>query len=625
MKKVLKKSLKYSIKAMIGLFIVFVLFLGSLFFREQKLPRFVVDGIAEKYSTENFRLDCENAYFSFRYGLRLFNISLYDKRKEDAFSDPVARVKTVHYEFSKKTLSLDKLEYERLSDSYYNPVDDGSPDEAPLDFEIPDIPVTTIVMTSPSILGLKPDKVVLNVNMIPKMGCIAFNDLEIVSPSRSGDTVLRGSALMDLRSQKFTSHLKGSATQRQIRPLIETLDVRCALPYMDAFTDIPVPVKCDAFFDVDLLAGDFAMKLKLDVEKMGRYNSVPMAYAKGGIDFKSKNIDGRRNVVTKITVSDSEDCEGRKMAGWVTVDDFSGKFKVGYDCKTELKIEDALKIADFMEPSTFDFVRFDSDSSITVNGFTGTSAEALEFNNLEGEARAKSGSFSGFRFSNLNGRYSLKKDVVSLEAEMTGADGGKVNFSGFVGCEKFEDGKAHFALKGSYRNGTLKEWADTLRFDLGERKGNVDIDLDISGVAATNMWNTVNGSGSIRITEGHLARVKVFSGLTELLAEKVPGISFLVDQTQAFADFKFDNGVVSTENLYIEGGLVSIKGWGGYDIANDNLDFVVRVQFMKRESIAGKAVHLLTFPVTKTLLEFKVSGSIDDPKWENIQITDRIF
>ena len=610
---------------MIGLFIVFVLFLGSLFFREQKLPRFVVDSITAKCSTDNFLLDCENAYFSFRYGLRLFNISLYDKRKEDAFSNPVARAKIVHYEFSKKTLRLDTLEYERLSDSYYNPVDDGSPDEAPLDFEIPDIPVTTIVMTSPSILGLKPDKVALNVNMIPQMGCIAFNDLEIVSSSRHGDTVLRGSAMMDIENQKFTSHLKGSATQRQIRPLIETLDVQCALPYMDAFTDIPVPVKCDAFFDVDLLAGDFAMKLKLDVERMGRYNSVPMAYAKGEIDFKSKIIEGRRNVVTKVTVADAEDCEGRKLSGWVTVDDFSGKFKVGYDSKTELMIDDSLKIADFMDPSTFDFVRFDGDSRITVSGFSGTSSDALEFNDLNGEVWAKSGSLSGFRFSDLNGRYSLKKDVVSLEAAMAGTDGGKVDFSGFVWCEKFEDDKAHFALKGSYRNGTLKEWADTLRFDLGERKGSVDIDLDISGVATSNMWNTVNGVGSIRITEGHLARVKVFSGLTELLAEKVPGVSFLVDQTQASADFKFDNGIVSTKNLYIEGGLVSIKGWGGYDIANDNLDFVVRVQFMKRESLAGKAIHLLTFPVTKTLLEFKVSGSIDDPKWENIQITDRIF
>lgn len=610
---------------MIGLFIVFVLFLGSLFFREQKLPRFVVDSITAKCSTDNFLLDCENAYFSFRYGLRLFNISLYDKRKEDAFSNPVARAKIVHYEFSKKTLRLDTLEYERLSDSYYNPVDDGSPDEAPLDFEIPDIPVTTIVMTSPSILGLKPDKVALNVNMIPQMGCIAFNDLEIVSSSRHGDTVLRGSAMMDIENQKFTSHLKGSATQRQIRPLIETLDVQCALPYMDAFMDIPVPVKCDAFFDVDLLAGDFAMKLKLDVERMGRYNSVPMAYAKGEIDFKSKIIEGRRNVVTKVTVADAEDCEGRKLSGWVTVDDFSGKFKVGYDSKTELMIDDSLRIADFMDPSTFDFVRFDGDSRITVSGFSGTSSDALEFNDLNGEVWAKSGSLSGFRFSDLNGRYSLKKDVVSLEAAMAGTDGGKVDFFGFVWCEKFEDDKAHFALKGSYRNGTLKEWADTLRFDLGERKGNVDIDLDISGVATSNMWNTVNGVGSIRITEGHLARVKVFSGLTELLAEKVPGVSFLVDQTQASADFKFDNGIVSTKNLYIEGGLVSIKGWGGYDIANDNLDFVVRVQFMKRESLAGKAIHLLTFPVTKTLLEFKVSGSIDDPKWENIQITDRIF
>lgn len=625
MKKVLKKSLKYSIWAMIVLFIVFVLFLGSLFFREQKLPRFVVDMITETYSTENFLIDCENAYFSFRYGLRLFNISLYDMRKDDAVSAPVARAKIVHYEFSKKTLYLDKLEYERLSDSYYNPEEDGSPDESPLDFEIPDIPVTTIVMTSPSILGLTPDKVVCNVNMIPKMNSIAFNDIEIISPSRSGDIVLSGNALMDLENQKFTSHIKGMATQSQIRPLIETLDVQCALPYMDAFTDIPVPVKSDAFFDVDLLTGDFGMDLKLDVEKMGKYNSVPMAYAKGGINFNSKKIDGRRNLVTKIYVTDAEDCEGRKMSGWVMVDDFTGKFKVAYDCKTELKIEDAIKIADFIDPSVFDFMEFDAGSCVTVEGFTGTSSETLEFNDLKGTVRAEKGSLGGFKFSNLSGGYSLKEDVVTLDASLTGNDGGKVDFAGFILCEKFEEDKARFALKGSYRDGTLREWADALRLDLGERKGNVDIDLDISGVASSNMWNTVNGSGKIKISDGHLARVKVFSGLTEFLAAKVPGVSFLVDQTQASADFKFTNGVFSTDNLYIEGGLVSIKGWGNYDIANDNLDFVIRVQFMKKESIAGKIIHPLTFLVTKTFLEFKVSGSIDDPKWENIQITDRIF
>jgi hypothetical protein len=49
------------------------------------------------------------------------------------------------------------------------------------------------------------------------------------------------------------------------------------------------------------------------------------------------------------------------------------------------------------------------------------------------------------------------------------------------------------------------------------------------------------------------------------------------------------------------------------------------VQFTREESIAGKIVHYLTLPFTKLLLEFKVSGPIDNPKWENIQIVDRIL
>ena len=119
--------------------------------------------------------------------------------------------------------------------------------------------------------------------------------------------------------------------------------------------------------------------------------------------------------------------------------------------------------------------------------------------------------------------------------------------------------------------------------------------------------------------------MKLFSGLTESLAERVPGVSFLVDQTQASADVVFKNGVLTTENLYIDGGMISIKGWGSYDISKDDLDFVIRVQFTREESIAGKIVHYLTLPFTKLLLEFKVSGPIDNPRWENIQIVDRIL
>ncbi|MBO7206191.1 MAG: AsmA-like C-terminal region-containing protein [Kiritimatiellae bacterium] len=624
MKKALSKILKFFSKAMLCFFIVFVLFFGSLFFREQRLPRFIVDLISESLSNENFAVDCGGVYFSFCYGLRLQNISLVDTRLEDSFTKPVASAKDILYDFINDKLVIHNLEYKRLPDSYYSPQETDAP-FAPLECDLPNIKNLEVVLISPNILGLTPDKVLFTVKTSAKEKKILVDNAEVVLPGQDCDTIVNGNLIFDFESQILHTKMRGAATQRQIRPLLETLDLECALPYMDAFTDIPKPIEADCEIIADVFNGDFSMFLDLDVKKMGKYNSVPMAFAKGGIQFHSKINKGNLSVVTKVFVSSSEDYEGRTMSGWLTIDNFSGRFKVNYDVKSGLKIDDSLKIADFMDPALLSFVNFDSSSLVTIAGYTGTVCENSDLNNICGDFKSDRGSFDGFNFVDLTGRYSLKEDVVSIDTDMNGADGGKVKFSTSIFCEKFDDEKAHFKIKGSYRDGSLKELADALSFDLGDRKGDVSIDLDISGDFSTNIWKTVNGKGRIAVTNGHLARMKLFSGLTELLAERVPGVAFLVDQTQASADVTFENGVLTTKNLFIDGGIISIKGWGSYDIAKDNLDFVVRVQFTKEESIAGKIVHYLTIPFTKLLLEFKVIGPIDNPRWENIQIIDRIL
>ena len=624
MKKALRNFLRYFSKTMLCLFIVFLLFLGSLFFREQRLPRFIVDWITESCSSDGFVVSCEAAYFSFCYGLRLQDISLVDTGVADPFTRPVASAKDVLYDFMDDRLVVHNLEYRRLPDSYYSPPESDAPG-APVEFDVPDVKNLEVTLVSPSILGLEPDKVSFSVKTFPDKRMISIENAQVALPGQDCDTVIHGSLVCDLESQMLQARMRGAATQRQIRPLLETLAIDCALPYMDAFTDITRPVKAECEIVADMFTGDFSMFLDLDVEKMGRYNSVPMAFAEGGIEFHSKINDDRRAMVTKVSVNSSEDYEGKSLTGWLAADNFSGRFKVNYDVKSGLKIEDSLKIADFMDPSMLSFVHFDSSSFVTVDGFTGTTSENSDLNKIHGVFKSERGSVDGFKFVDLTGGYSLNDDVIAIDAEMKGICGGKVKLSTTVFCEKFEEDKARFKIKGSYRDGSLKELADALSFDLGERKGDVNIDLDISGDFSTNIWRTVNGKGKIEVTNGHLARMKLFEGLTESLAERVPGVSFLVDQTQASADVVFKNGVLTTENLYIDGAMISIKGWGSYDISQDDLDFVIRVQFTREKSIAGKIVHYLTLPFTKLLLEFKVSGPIDNPKWENIQIVDRIL
>ena len=80
------------------------------------------------------------------------------------------------------------------------------------------------------------------------------------------------------------------------------------------------------------------------------------------------------------------------------------------------------------------------------------------------------------------------------------------------------------------------------------------------------------------------------TALTDYLASNVPGVASLVNQSQASLDYTVTNGVFHSDNIFIEGDVFSIKATGSYDIPADKLDFTVRLQLLKNDSILGKLV-----------------------------------
>ena len=142
----------------------------------------------------------------------------------------------------------------------------------------------------------------------------------------------------------------------------------------------------------------------------------------------------------------------------------------------------------------------------------------------------------------------------------------------------------------------------------------------------TNNYEVLNGEGHLKITDGHLTRFKLFAGLTEQLAERVPGVSSIVDSTAASADYRIENGVLKTDNIYIEGGLFSVKMSGWFDAVKNDMDFRVRVQFSKNDTLLGKyLINPVTWPFTKLLFEFRLKGRPDEPKWEYVSVLDRVL
>ena len=140
----------------------------------------------------------------------------------------------------------------------------------------------------------------------------------------------------------------------------------------------------------------------------------------------------------------------------------------------------------------------------------------------------------------------------------------------------------------------------------------------------TNNYEVLNGSGHVEVRDGQIMRMKGFKGLLALLADKVPGVAWFTDSTQASCDYVIENGVVKTDNIYIEGSVFSIKMYGTFDATRDSLDFTVRVQFTKRDSIMGKVLHPITWPFTKLMLEFRLTGTSDEPKWSYVSVIDRV-
>ena len=135
----------------------------------------------------------------------------------------------------------------------------------------------------------------------------------------------------------------------------------------------------------------------------------------------------------------------------------------------------------------------------------------------------------------------------------------------------------------------------------------------------------LNGKGHVEVKRGQLMRMKGFRGLLEAMPSVAPAISWFSDTTQASSDFTIENGVVKTDNTFIEGSLFSIKMYGQFDAAANSLDYTVRVRFTKEDSIVGKLVHPLTWPFTKLLLEFKLTGTPEKPHWKYISVVDRVM
>ncbi len=204
--------------------------------------------------------------------------------------------------------------------------------------------------------------------------------------------------------------------------------------------------------------------------------------------------------------------------------------------------------------------------------------------------------------------------TVALSSIRAGMYGGEVMGSGDFRVSKDGGSNTTFDVAASVTNLDFAQIATVLiGDDEQEYRGRLSGRLALRGLLGEGNADTVQGDGNIRIDDGRVFMLPVFGGLSDIMTRIIPGLAFVLRQSDASAEFRVEESFVSSDEIKIDGSVLSLKGHGRYGF-DHAVDFRAQVKLMKDNNMVAKLVRVLTFPISK-LFEFRVRGSLDDPHW----------
>lgn len=162
----------------------------------------------------------------------------------------------------------------------------------------------------------------------------------------------------------------------------------------------------------------------------------------------------------------------------------------------------------------------------------------------------------------------------------------------------------------------LSDIGDTYGFEKIE-KGLVTGRIDFSGTA--EKIETLDGTGNFGLEQGELFKAPVFGPLSPLIAG-LQGHQRASHETarDASANFLIRDGILHTDDFITVTDSLTVKAEGSIDLARKTLEMTARAD-------TEGLLKLVTLPLNLSgfsgLFQFRGTGSVVDPKWENTPFT----
>ena len=130
------------------------------------------------------------------------------------------------------------------------------------------------------------------------------------------------------------------------------------------------------------------------------------------------------------------------------------------------------------------------------------------------------------------------------------------------------------------------------------------------------------GQGALELRDGLILEIPLFGVFSPVLDSLAPGLGSSRASAGA-ARFVITNGVIHSDNLEIHSPPMRLRYWGNADLKG-RLEARAEALLLRDVPFFGPLVSLAFSPVTK-LFEFKVTGSINQPKTQPLYLLPRIM
>ncbi len=485
---------------------------------------------------------------------------------------------------------------------------------------IPDMPELPLRLVRPDVLEIRLDEVIGSIAMEAATHRVYFRNLR--GRIDEDGQWAEAEVLLDFLDASAKATIRGFIYQQRLNGIYRALNFPIIQAYSDLFT-LRQPAWGDCSFTVGFDKYRNLFNLRVDIAaRAGDYCGVPFDEAEATIRCR-----GIWDAVTTV----------EPIIAWR-----DGKIvaqgSLRFDCPADTFTFSAHGIG--LQPrECFDLVH--EPFTELIPEVTGTQPPEVVVTGslplLSEQTPGKIRLDGRFRFEQGCEAFGVPFKYLSSEVEMEQGSLSFQNLCAELGEAGKVTGRASLAIPESAAYADLDLALLLEKVPLNElllaagRVSETPVDSQVDGALTLacrldeTLYTSLSSRFNLSINGGLITRLPLFAGLTNLLAEYIPGVSSLTDTSHVKLAGTADAGLFTIPDFSLTGDLLAIEGNVFYNLPQDQLFAEVMAGNFKRDSVMGTLTRWVTLPVNRFLWKIRVTGPISDPQWHIVTFVGNLW